>query len=84
MKEPACMPVWISSPVLSKNPVLIKATLDCAALIHSFRFILVRLSSSMMPILIVLFGKSNNFSISEKSSSVNLTSSGPCIFGLTI
>ena len=78
------MPVWISSPVLSKNPVLIKATLDCAALIHSFRFMLVRLSSSIIPILIVLFGNSNKSSMCEKRSSVNFTSSGPCIFGLTI
>ena len=83
-KGPASIDVCISSPVLSKNPVLIKATLDFAARIHSFKLALVLLSSSIIPNFTVLSGNDNIFSTYENISSVKATSSGPCIFGLTI
>ena len=59
-------------------------TRSLARRIHSARFTVVRRSSSMMPTLRVLRGNPNRSSISEKSSTVRLTSSGPCIFGFTI
>ena len=46
---PASIEVWISSPVRSRNPVLMNATRDFAARMHSFRLTVVRRSSSMMP-----------------------------------
>ena len=81
---PASMEVWISSPVRSRNPVLIKASLDLASRMHSLRLMLVRRSSSIIPILIVLRGSCSICSTSLKTSFASLTSSGPCIFGLTI
>ncbi len=38
----------------------------------------------MIPILSVFAGKPNNCSARSKSSTAKATSSGPCIFGLTI
>ena len=80
---PASMEVWISSPVRSRNPVLIKMTRSEAARIHSLRLTVVRRSSSMMPIFIVPGVMFSNCSVRSKSSTQNATSSGPCIFGLT-
>ena len=59
-------------------------TLSLAILIHSLRFIVVRLSSSMIPIFTVRGCKPSAISTAAKRSQVNLTSSGPCILGLTI
>ena len=53
---PASMLVWISSPVRSRKPVLMKMTRSFAGRMHSFRLTVVRRSSSMMPILRVLRG----------------------------
>ena len=75
--------VWISSPVRSRNPVLMKATRDRAARMHSARFTVVRRSSSMMPIFTVLGASPSTASTRVKTSFVNATSSGPCILGLT-
>ena len=50
---PASIEVWISSPVRSRKPVLMKKMRSLAARMHSFRFSVVRRSSSMMPILSV-------------------------------
>ena len=60
------------------------ATLDFAERIHSFKFALVLLSSSIIPILTVFNGNPKIFSTLEKISSVNATSSGPCILGFTM
>ena len=57
---------------------------DLASRIHSLRLILVRLSSSIIPIFIVFGSIWRNFSTSLKTSLASLTSSGPCILGLTI
>jgi hypothetical protein len=46
---PASIEVWISSPVRSRKPVLMKATRCFAARMHSLRLTEVRRSSSMMP-----------------------------------
>ena len=81
---PASIDVCISSPVLSKNPVLIKKTLFFKVLMHSFKLDDVLLSSSIIPILQVYFFKPKTSSTLEKIKSVNAVSSGPCIFGLTI
>ena len=81
---PASMLVCISSPVLSKNPVLINTILSLASYIHCFRLIVVLLSSSMIPIFNVFFSKPNASSIRPNNSTVAATSSGPCILGLTI
>ena len=48
---PASIEVWISSPVRSRKPVLMKNTRDFAARMHALRLTVVRRSSSMMPIL---------------------------------
>ena len=80
---PASMDVWISSPVRSRKPVLMNMTRDLAARMHSLRFSVVRRSSSMMPILTVFLGSPSTRSTCVKMSSVNATSAGPCIFGLT-
>ena len=61
-----------------------KTTLLAAALIHSFKLTVVRLSSSIMPILIVFSGNAKRPSTVEKISQAKDTSSGPCIFGFTI
>ena len=81
---PACIAVCISSPVRSKKPVLMNATLARASLMQAFRLALVRRSSSMMPSLTVLAGKPKSASTRLKSSLAKATSAGPCIFGLTI
>ena len=46
---PASIEVWISSPVRSRKPVLMKTTRCFAARMHSLRLTLVRRSSSMIP-----------------------------------
>ncbi len=61
-----------------------KATRVRAARIHSFRFTVVLRSSSMMPIFTVLSGNPSRCSILDNVSLANFTSSGPCIFGLTM
>ena len=81
---PASIAVCISSPVLSKNPVFMNTVLSLAALMHSFRLTVVRLSSSIIPILRVFLFNSSASSTSEKILQANLTSSGPCILGLTM
>ncbi len=80
---PASIDVWISSPVRSRNPVLMKATRAEAARMHSTRLTEVRRSSSMMPIFTVCRGSPSTSSTRPKTASANATSSGPCIFGLT-
>ena len=54
---PASMEVWISSPVRSRKPVLMKTTRSLAARMQALRLTVVRRSSSMMPILRVLRGR---------------------------
>jgi hypothetical protein len=56
---PASIEVWISSPVRSRKPVLMKNTLRRAAWIAALRLAEVRRSSSMMPILMVSGGSSS-------------------------
>ena len=80
---PACMEVWISSPVRSRKPVLMKATRSRAAWMQALRFTEVRRSSSMMPTLMVSLGRPRTSSTRVNSSTAKATSSGPCIFGLT-
>jgi hypothetical protein len=77
------MDVWISSPVRSRKPVLMKATRSRAAWMQAFRLDDVRRSSSMMPILTVCGGRPSASSTRVKISQVSATSSGPCIFGFT-
>ncbi len=77
------MEVWISSPVRSRKPVLMNTTRSRAARMHSFRFTVVRRSSSMMPTFMVKRGMPSASSMAANSSSVKATSSGPCIFGFT-
>jgi len=48
------------------------------------RLTVVRRSSSMMPTFMVSAGSDSIRSTSPNSSQVSATSSGPCIFGLTI
>ena len=81
---PASMSVWISSPVRSRKPVLMKITRSFAARMHSFRLTVVRRSSSMMPIFTVFGGSPRASSTREKSSPVKATSSGPWSLGLTM
>ena len=80
---PASIEVWISSPVRSRNPVLMKMIRSDAARIHSLRFTVVRRSSSMMPILRVFGAMPRAASTRPKSSTANAVSSGPCILGFT-
>ena len=47
---PACIEVWISSPVRSRKPVLMNTTRSFAAKMQAFRLAEVRRSSSMTPI----------------------------------
>ena len=54
---PASIEVWISSPVRSRKPVLMKTTRSRAARMHALRLTVVRRSSSMMPILSVWRGR---------------------------
>ncbi|COZ72223.1 Uncharacterised protein [Mycobacterium tuberculosis] len=81
---PASIEVWISSPVRSRNPVLMNTTRSAAALMHALRLTVVRRSSSMMPIFMVFCGNPSTSSTRLNSSQVNATSAGPCIFGLTM
>ena len=78
------MAVCISSPVRSRNPVLINATRAGASWIHALRLTLVRRSSSMMPSLTVFAGKPRMASTRPKSSLAKATSAGPCILGFTM
>src|SRR3954466_7890950 len=48
---PASIDVWISSPVRSRKPVLMNTTRSAAARMAALRLVVVRRSSSMMPIL---------------------------------
>ncbi len=81
---PASIEVWISSPVRSRKPVLMNTTRFSAALIAALRFTVVRRSSSMMPTLRVFSGRPRTCSTRPNNSTVKATSSGPCIFGLTM
>ena len=78
------MAVCISSPVRSRKPVLMKKTRSFAARTHSFRFTVVRRSSSMIPILIVWRSSPRTSSTCARVRSQKATSSGPCILGLTM
>ncbi|MNY15998.1 hypothetical protein D3C86_1492390 [compost metagenome] len=80
---PASIEVWISSPVRSRKPVLMKTTRSFAARMLSLRLIVVRRSSSMIPIFMVFGAMPTSFSTRLKISLAKATSSGPCIFGLT-
>ena len=51
---------------------------------QALRLTVVRRSSSMMPTLMVFSGSASSFSTRPNNSQVSATSSGPCIFGLTI
>ena len=55
----------------------------CAAAMHALRFADVRRSSSMIPSLMVPRSSPKRSSTRANRSSVNATSSGPCIFGFT-
>ena len=81
---PASMEECISSPVRSKNPVLMKATRLAAAAIQALRLTLVRRSSSMMPSLTVLSGRPKTCSTRLNNVEAKATSAGPCILGLTM
>ena len=81
---PASIDVWISSPVRSRKPVLMKQMRLDAFWMQALRLTVVRRSSSMMPTFMVSAGSDSIFSTSPNSSQVSATSSGPCIFGLTI
>ena len=81
---PASMLVWISSPVRSRKPVLMNTTRSLASRIAAFRFTVVRRSSSMMPILIVLRSRPSAASTRSNRLIVAATSSGPCSFGFTM
>ena len=61
-----------------------KATRARASLIHAFKLMLVRRSSSMIPSLTVLAGSPSNSSTRVNNSQAKATSAGPCIFGLTM
>ena len=78
------MAVCISSPVRSRNPVLMKNTRSLAARMHSLRLTVVRRSSSMMPIFRVWRSSPRMSSTWARVWSQKATSSGPCIFGLTM
>ncbi len=51
---------------------------------QALRLTVVRRSSSMMPTFMVFSGSDSIFSTRPNSSQVSATSSGPCIFGLTM
>lgn len=55
-----------------------------AARMHSFRFTVVRRSSSMMPVFKVLRDTPGASSAMRNNSTVKATSSGPCCLGLTM
>jgi hypothetical protein len=81
---PARIEVCISSPVRSRNPVLMNTMRLRTAAMHAARFADVRRSSSITPTLSVYVGSPSNVSTAPNKSSVKATSSGPCIFGLTM
>ncbi len=81
---PASIEVWISSPVRSRKPVLMKQMRFEAFWMQALRLTVVRRSSSMMPTFMVFSGSDSIFSTRPNSSQVSATSSGPCIFGLTM
>ncbi|MNJ75331.1 hypothetical protein D3C77_724100 [compost metagenome] len=81
---PASMLECISSPVRSRKPVLMKATREAAAPMQALRLMLVRRSSSMMPIFSVLRGTLIRSSTRSKSSLAKAASSGPGILGFTM
>ena len=81
---PACMDVWISSPVRSKKPVLMKTIRSFTAWMQAARLAEVRRSSSITPTLIAWRGRASRSSTASNSRSVKAASSGPCILGLTI
>ena len=59
------------------------ATRSRAASMQALRLSVVRRSSSMIPTLMVSRGRPSTCSTRANSSTVNATSSGPCIFGFT-
>ena len=79
---PASIEVWISSPVRSRKPVLMNTTRSLAARMHSLRLTVVRRSSSMMPILMVLCGIFSVFSTRAKISDRELHLVRPVHLGL--
>ena len=81
---PASIEVWISSPVRSRKPVLMKISRSRAARMHALRLSVVRRSSSITPSLSVFRGSSSTSSMRANSSTVKATSSGPCCLGLTM
>ena len=81
---PASIEVWISSPVRSRNPVLMNTTRSLAAAMQAARLALVRRSSSMIPIFSVACGRPRNCSTRVNISQAKAISSGPCILGFTI
>mmetsp|Transcript_10634 Transcript_10634/g.30111 ORF Transcript_10634/g.30111 Transcript_10634/m.30111 type:complete len:239 (-) Transcript_10634:972-1688(-) len=84
MMTPLVKLVCISSPVLSRNPVLMKKILSFTARMHSFRFALVRRSSSIIPTLMHLWGRPASSSHLPNVRFTKSTSAGPCIFGFTM
>ncbi len=80
---PAQKSLWISSPVRSRKPVLMKITRSRAASIQASRFNDVRFSSSMIPTLIVVGASPSTSSTPASIATVSATSSGPCCLGLT-
>ncbi|MNP35643.1 hypothetical protein D3C76_1289860 [compost metagenome] len=66
------------------KPVLIKIVRSFAAAIQFFKFTDVRRSSSIIPIFNDFAGNPIACSARSNNSTANATSSGPCIFGLTI
>ena len=81
---PARMAVWISSPVRSRKPVLMKAMRWRTAWMVAARLADVRRSSSITPTLTVWRARPVRSSTASNNRSVNAASSGPCILGLTI
>ena len=59
---PASIEVWISSPVRSRKPVLMKTMRCSACWMQALRLIVVRRSSSMMPTFMVFSGSPSIFS----------------------
>ena len=66
------------------KPVLMKMVRSFACAIQFLRFTDVRRSSSIIPIFKVFGGKPITCSARSNNSTAKATSSGPCIFGLTI
>ena len=81
---PASIEVWISSPVRSRKPVLMKTIRSPAAWTAAARLSEVRRSSSIRPILSVLGASPSSASTRANSVAVKRTSSGPCCLGLTM